>query len=83
MVVAEVVQELLDRHVEGVGEGVPGGQAAGGAAVLEVDEGAAGQTAAVGELVEGPAAFAPQAREFDAQCGEVRKSAESAVLSRS
>jgi hypothetical protein len=42
VVIAEGVQQLLDRHVEGVSEGVPGGEAAGGAAVFEVDEGTAG-----------------------------------------
>lgn len=45
--------------------------AAGGAAVFEVDEGAPGQTAVVGEFVEGPAALGPQAREHNAQRSEV------------
>jgi hypothetical protein len=60
VVVAEGAHQVLDGDIEGVGEGVPGGDAAGGTAVLQVDQGSAGQAAAVGEFVEGPAALAPQ-----------------------
>src|SRR4051812_41959198 len=71
VVLAQGAQEVLDGHIEGVGEGVPGGNTAGGAAVFEVDEGAPGQTVVVGEFVEGPAALGPQAREHNAQRSEV------------
>jgi hypothetical protein len=56
VVLAESAQQVFDRDVEDVGEGVPGGDGAGGAAVFEVDEGAPGQAATLGEFIEGPPA---------------------------
>lgn len=71
VVVAEGREQLLDGDVEGMGKGVPGSDAAGSAAVFEVNEGAPGQAATAGEFVEGPAALTPQARQRHAQRSEV------------
>src|SRR4051794_22295279 len=60
VVAAERTEQLLDGDIEGVREGVPGGDGAGGPAVFEVDQRAPGQAAAVGEFIEGPPAFVPQ-----------------------
>lgn len=58
--VAEGAEEVLDGDVEGVCEGVPGLEAADGAALFDLDEGASGQATAAGEFVVGPSALAPQ-----------------------
>lgn len=71
MAVAEGVDELAERCAEGVGEGVPGLEAADGAALLEFDEGASCQARAFGELVVGPSLLGPEAGEFQAECVEV------------
>lgn len=56
---AEGAKELVQWSPEGVGQGVPGGQGADGAALLDLDQGAAGQASSGGEFVVGPAAFGP------------------------
>lgn len=55
--VAQGVEELTQGDAEGVSEGVPGAQRASGAALFDLDEGAAGQAAMGGELVIAPAAL--------------------------
>lgn len=69
---AQGAEELIERRVQGVGEGVPGLQRADGAVLLDLDDGASGQAAAGGKLVIAPPARGPQAREFEPQRREVR-----------
>lgn len=66
MAITEGCEESSKRNVEGVTEGVPGGEGSDGAALLDFDEGAPGQGGSFGELVVGPAAVAPQLRELEA-----------------
>lgn len=65
--VAEGAEEVLDGDVEGVCEGVPGLEAADGAALFDLDEGASGQATAAGEFVVGPSALAPQPSQLQAR----------------
>lgn len=67
MPVAQAGEEVADGGAEGVCQGVPGGQAADGAALFDLDEGAPAQASALCELVVGPAALGPTSRQLQAQ----------------
>ncbi len=68
---AEASKKVVDRYLKGVGECVPALERSDGATLLDLDESASGQAAAVGELLVGPAAFAPQSRKLQAEGDEV------------
>ena len=70
--VAEGAEQLLDGDVEGVGEGVPGREGAGGAALFDVDEGAPGQAAAARRVRRRSSRARPSAAPAHTQRGEVR-----------
>lgn len=64
---------MVDRHAQGMGEGVPGPEGSNRAALLDLDQGASGQAATAGQFVIGPAALAPQPRQLQTEGGEVRR----------